>query len=93
MRVLLVEGWRDMRIGLGLLLREQGHDVVECASGRDALLLAWYYEADLLLSGDVLPDMTSRQLVAELGQWSPQLSASVVVLKSNAGDLPALHMH
>ena len=93
MKVLLVEGHRDVRIGLGLQLREQGHDVVECASGRDALLLAAYFEADLLVSGDVLPDMTCRQLVAELRQWSPQLSAPVVVLKPNAGGLPALHVH
>ena len=93
MKVLLVEGHRDVRIGLGLQLREQGHDVVECASGRDALRLAAYFEADLLVSGDVLPDMTCRQLVAELRQWSPQLSAPVVVLKPNAGGLPALHVH
>ena len=93
MRVLVVESRRDVRISLGLQLREQGHDVIECASGCDALLLANCFEADLLISGHALPDMTCQQLVAHLRKSSPQLCAPVVVLKPDADCLPALFVH
>jgi PAS domain S-box-containing protein len=56
------------------MLEDLGHTVVEATSGRQALeILRAGAKADLVITDQVMPDMTGLQLAAELKQLWPEL--------------------
>ncbi len=71
MKVIIVDDAQHVREGLGQHLERQGHDVIQCASAQEALLRADSYGADLLVTREHLPDMTSEQMVKQFHQWAP----------------------
>ena len=74
-RVLIVDDERNVRLSLGLLLRTAGHDVVECEHARDAIerYASQKGEIDVAILDMMMPDMTGRELLAELRAVSPGL--------------------
>lgn len=72
--VLVVEDDPKVRVISLELLKELGYQVIEAESGKAALqLLAEHPEITLLFTDVVMPEMTGRQLVDEVGQSQPNL--------------------
>jgi CheY-like chemotaxis protein len=64
--VLVIEDDPDSRVELGLLLEEQGHEVLSAADGRTGLRLAERHGPDLIVQDLLLPDTHGFDLVARL---------------------------
>lgn len=64
--ILLVDDEVKIRRALGAALREEGHDVVEAASAREAHRLISRQPYDVLVVDNLMPDMTGLDLVREL---------------------------
>jgi CheY-like chemotaxis protein len=65
-RVLLVEDYDDARELYALCLRSSGFDVVEAATGAEALALAHGTRPDLIVMDMLLPGIDGWQATAEL---------------------------
>mgnify|MGYP000123808352 CR=1 FL=1 len=65
MRILLIDDDAEIRFLAGFVLRQRGHDVVEAASGAEALLLC-VGEFDLLLVDVELGDARGDELLPRL---------------------------
>ncbi len=64
--ILLVDDEVKVRRALGTALREEGHDVVEAASAREAHRLISRQPFDVLVVDNLMPDMTGLDLIREL---------------------------
>ena len=64
--ILLVDDEVKIRRALGTALREEGHDVVEAASAREAHRLISRQPFDVLVVDNLMPDMTGLDLIREL---------------------------
>jgi DNA-binding NtrC family response regulator len=64
--ILLVDDEVKIRRSLGTALREEGHDVIEAASAREAHRLIGRQPFDVLVVDNLMPDMTGRDLIREL---------------------------
>jgi CheY-like chemotaxis protein len=91
-RVLIVDDEPNVRRSLGLLLRTAGHEVVECHRGRDAVerCAARPAEIDVAIVDMMMPDMTGREVVAELRAVCPRLPVIVSSGFSAGSELDAV---
>jgi DNA-binding NtrC family response regulator len=64
--ILLVDDEVKIRRSLGTALREEGHDVIEAASAREAHRLIGRQPFDVLVVDNLMPDMTGLDLIREL---------------------------
>ena len=64
--ILLVDDEVKIRRALGTALREEGHDVVEAASAREAHRLISRQPFDVLVVDNLMPDMTGLDLIRKL---------------------------
>ena len=64
--ILLVDDEVKIRRSLGTALREEGHDVVEAASAKEAHRLISRQPFDVLVVDNLMPDMTGLDLIREL---------------------------
>ncbi len=64
--ILLVDDEVKIRRALGTALREEGHEVVEAASAREAHRLISRQPFDVLVVDNLMPDMTGLDLIREL---------------------------
>jgi nitrogen-specific signal transduction histidine kinase len=69
--VLLVEDDSAVRLFLKGILIDEGFFVLDCASAREAIVLAKGMPIDLLLTDVVLPDMSGPELVATFLEIAP----------------------
>jgi DNA-binding NtrC family response regulator len=67
-QILLVEDEVDVRNSIKMQLEEEGHQVVETESGREALALAESGEFDIVLTDVMIPDMNGLELVERIKQ-------------------------
>lgn len=81
-RVLVVDDSESNRYVLSTWLRRAGHDVVEAATGADALRAARGQEFDIVLLDINLPDMTGYEVCEQIK--ADPLTASVPVLHVSA---------
>ena len=92
LRVLLADDHLNVRRSLSLLLRTAGHEVVECEGGRQALerYRAEGSTIDVAIVDMMMPDMTGREVIAQLRTMSPELPVIVSSGFSAGSDLDAL---
>ena len=69
-RILVVDDSRLQRKITSTMLRRWGFEVLEAASGKDALEIAQDYMPDLILSDWMMPGMTGLELCQEIRQKS-----------------------
>ena len=83
-RILLVEDFDDARELYSTCLRSFGYDVIEAATGTDAVALARSESPDLILMDLLRPGMDGRQATAEL-KSDPRLKhVPIVALTAHA---------
>ena len=83
-RILLVEDFDDARELYSTCLRSSGYDVIEAATGTDAIALARSASPDLILMDLLLPGMDGWQATAEL-KSDPRLKhVPIVALTAHA---------
>jgi CheY-like chemotaxis protein len=83
-RILLVEDFDDARELYSTCLRSSGYDVIEAATGTDAVALARSASPDLILMDLLLPGMDGWQATAEL-KSDPRLKhVPIVALTAHA---------
>lgn len=79
-RILIVDGVATNRIVMQARLAPAHYEVIQAASGHDALRLAAETGPDLVLAGATLPDMNSAALVSALRGCDSVKSIPIVVL-------------
>ncbi|EFL50020.1 PAS/PAC sensor hybrid histidine kinase [Solidesulfovibrio fructosivorans JJ]] len=86
-RILLVEDERINRMAVGLLLRHQGHTVIEAASGQDALEIFGREPFDVVLLDIQMPGMDGLETLALLRDttiYGPRSATPIVALTAHA---------
>ncbi len=68
-KILLVEDERDVRDTIKLQLEDEGHEVTEAESGRDALALAESLSFDIVLTDVMIPGINGLELVQKMSEW------------------------
>ncbi len=91
-RVLVVDDEANVRRSLSLLLRSAGYDVVECNGEREAVRRHASERAsvDLAIVDMMMPELTGREVVAELRAVTPGLPIIVSSGFSAGSDIEAL---
>jgi two-component system, OmpR family, KDP operon response regulator KdpE len=69
-KILVVDDEKAIRQFLDVSLTSQGYDVVEAASGREALSLVNSENPDLIILDLVLPDINGVEITRQLRQWT-----------------------
>lgn len=77
-RMLIVDDKESMRRSLARLFSEKGHDVIECASGEEALERFQETEADLVITDLQMGGMSGVDLLKEVKEKSPSTQVMVV---------------
>ena len=77
-RILLVEDEQDVRETIKLQLEDEGHEVTDTDSGKQALLLAESSSFDLVLTDVMIPDLNGIELVQQMNEW-PSRPVTVVM--------------
>lgn len=79
LHILLVDDDELVRAGTAEMLAEAGHEVIEAASGMEALAI---FEADkrieLLITDNVMPGMMGSDLIARVRRYAPRLPILLV---------------
>ena len=84
--ILLVDDEKEVRSVIAEILREEGYDVLEAASGHEALAASDAHpgKIDLLLTDLIMPGMTGRMLADMLSPRRPGII--VVFISGYVGD-------
>lgn len=82
MNIVLVEQARAVREALALQLTEADHEIIECASGRDALRRLDCFGVDLIVAAEHLPDMLGTTMASQFRRWLGHRAPPVLVLPS-----------
>ena len=98
LHILLVDDDELVRAGTVEMLAEAGHEVIEAASGTEALAI---FEADkrieLLITDNLMPGMMGSDLIAGCGGmrrgyrscWLPAMPAATMILPPTLGCSPS----
>lgn len=70
LRVLIVDDEHAVRRFLRTSLQAQGYDIIEAATGEDAILTAVNTKPDLIILDLGLPDMNGIQVTERLREWT-----------------------
>jgi CheY-like chemotaxis protein len=84
LKILLVEDYDDARELYSMCLRSSGYDVIEAATGTDAVALARSANPDLILMDLLLPGMDGWQATAELKRDPQVKHVPIVALTAHA---------
>jgi two-component system, OmpR family, KDP operon response regulator KdpE len=69
-KILVVDDEKAIRQFLDVSLTSQGYDVVEAATGREALSLVSTEHPDLIILDLVLPDINGVEITRQLREWT-----------------------
>jgi len=79
LHILLVDDDELVRAGTAEMLADAGHEVIEAASGTEALAI---FEAtkriELLITDNLMPGMMGSDLIARVRQYAPRLPVLLV---------------
>ena len=78
--ILLADDEEKILKRLGRALRDEGHEVVEATSARDAKKQLVEKSFDLLVVDNLMPGMTGLELIREMGQTMPQSERPQVLM-------------
>ena len=68
-----------------LILQKQGYEVIDAASGKDALEMLAVHHVDLVLTDQLMPGMAGTELTKHIKSTSPLLP---VIIVSGVNELP-----
>ncbi len=85
-RILVVDGDLARRRDVADLLRQEGYDVSEAASGTEALRLAWEKRPEVVLLDVVLPDVSGTSVSRQIREDPALASRSEVLLVADRTD-------
>ena len=87
LHILLADDDELVRAGTVEMLAQAGHEVIEAASGAEALAI---FEADkrieLLITDNLMPGMTGSALIAQVRRSAPRLPILLVTGYASRGD-------
>jgi DNA-binding NtrC family response regulator len=83
--ILLVDDEEKILKRLGRALRDEGHDVVEATSGRDAQRHLGQRSFDLFVVDNLMPGMTGLELIRELSQTMTPAERPQIVMMTAHG--------
>jgi DNA-binding NtrC family response regulator len=83
--ILLVDDEEKILKRLGRALREEGHDVVEATSVREAQRQLAQRSFDLFVVDNLMPGMTGMELIRELAQTMPPAERPQIVMMTAHG--------
>lgn len=84
-KILLLDENTASRHFLSNALREKQFDVLEAASGKEALISAWRDEPDLVLFDPVLTDIRDEDFIAKLRSNPRTQNTPLIVMSSDPG--------
>jgi pilus assembly protein CpaE len=82
-RILVIDENTASRNFLSNTLREEGYQVLQASSGKDALISAWRDEPDLILFDPVLTDLKEEDFIAKLHSNPRTKKTPLVALSSD----------
>jgi DNA-binding NtrC family response regulator len=85
--ILLVDDEEKILKTLGRALRDDGHEVVTAANGRDAQRLLAERSFDLLIIDFLMPDRTGMDVLRELAGSTPEAERPAVVMMTAHGSI------
>lgn len=77
-RILIVDDDRDVRRVLRRVMEADGHTVVECPDGRDALRAMTEEQPDLVITDVYMPEMDGIEFLTRLREEDPDLPVLAV---------------
>src|SRR5688500_14708396 len=83
--ILLADDEEKILKRLGRALRDEGHDVVEAASAREAQRQLGERAFDLLVIDNLMPGMTGLELIREIAQTVPSAERPQIVMMTAHG--------
>lgn len=83
-KIALLDENATSRNFLANILREKQFEVLEAASGREALILAWRDEPDLVLFDPVISDLKAEEFIQRLRNDSRTSTIHLIALSSDA---------
>jgi two-component system, NtrC family, response regulator AtoC len=83
--ILLADDEEKILKRLGRALRDEGHDVVEAGSAREAQRQLGERPFDLFVVDNVMPGMTGLELIREIGQGMPVAERPQIVMMTAHG--------
>lgn len=81
--ILILDENAASRNFLGSTLREKQFKVLEAASGKEALIIAWRDEPDLILFDPVLSDIKDEEFIQKLRNNSRTINTHLIALSSD----------
>jgi diguanylate cyclase (GGDEF)-like protein/PAS domain S-box-containing protein len=90
-RILIVDDEPRMRSSLRLLLQESGRELLECATGREAISLLKIEKIDLILLDIILPDISGLDVLEWLTGRGASISTSVIIVSVDDSIDSAIH--
>ncbi|MHC1746135.1 MAG: sigma-54-dependent transcriptional regulator [Negativicutes bacterium] len=86
MRILVVDDDKDSRVAISWFLRDQEHEVTECANAKEALALVSIEDYPLVLTDINMPNMSGMELLLSISAL-PESWRTDVVLFTGYGDM------
>ena len=83
--ILVADDERDLLTAVSGVLQDEGHDVIECTDGKQALEMLVLRRPDAALVDVMMPFMTGTELVAAARE-DPRIQAVPIVLMSAVDD-------
>ncbi|HTM05343.1 MAG TPA: sigma-54 dependent transcriptional regulator [Vicinamibacterales bacterium] len=83
--ILLADDEEKILKRLGRALRDEGHDVVEASSARDAQRLLSERQFDLFVVDNLMPGMTGLELIREVAATLPESERPLMVMMTAHG--------
>lgn len=85
-KILVIDDDRTVRALLKMILKKDGHEVIECSDGFGGLKEANFVDPDLILLDLMLPDINGLQLLEKLKEIEKTSNIPVIVLTSSTDE-------
>ena len=86
--ILLADDEEKILKRLGRALRDEGHEVVEASSARDAQRQLGERSFDLLVIDNLMPGMSGLELIREVAATVPESERPQIVMMTAHGSAP-----